>query len=599
MNELIFRPIALLPLFSAISILIMIFFYMIKAKKTWLLLSLLIFKITIFLWPLGQAIQYCSSNYETINFTIYLIHTSINFLGLAWLLFAIRFTSADGTIDCRKLVPLLILPLISYTIFLTNNYHHLYFQIVGYDPKIVISVKYGWLFWFGVIHYYGYIIAGILILTKYSFKQTGINKSQSLILAFSPAASFLVSIAFNLYNFAAKITVPSFFDLTPTFFAISMFLFSIATFKYRFLDINPGALKKTFENLHDSILLIDNFNFIVNLNLSFIKNFGVLKINTQIDLLVNQFRAVAKNTEESARILQAIESGIDNAMEMGEISFGEPLNKTYQVVIQKIDQSHKAYRGRIVTFHDITEYQRLVGELNLKNQDLSVINQRLKKHVQTLEELAIVKERNRVAREIHDKLGHTLTALIMLMKAVKIESEIDTSWSEEKLAVGITIAQKQMTELRKAIGEVLSQEPNRTDLIENIDSLIRQSANLGIEVEFAFYNRENYDKLPASSYKYRLADTVYKICKEAIANSRRHGKASQVNIILKFSLSLAKLYIIDNGKGCKKVIKGFGLTAMSDRVEDLDGIIKFSSDGESGFNIQVELPLESIKKKDS
>ncbi len=53
----------------------------------------------------------------------------------------------------------------------------------------------------------------------------------------------------------------------------------------------------------------------------------------------------------------------------------------------------------------------------------------------------------------------------------------------------------------------------------------------------------------------------------------------------------ALLYIIDNRRGCKDIIKSFGLKGMTDRVQDINGLIKFSSDGGTGFSIHVELPI--------
>ncbi len=73
----------------------------------------------------------------------------------------------------------------------------------------------------------------------------------------------------------------------------------------------------------------------------------------------------------------------------------------------------------------------------------------------------------------------------------------------------------------------------------------------------------------------------------------KHGKATESSIILKFSENIIKLFIFDNGIGCKKlcVEKGFGLQGMQQRVKVLNGDIKFGSDGKKGFNIHVEIPL--------
>lgn len=593
MQGLIFRPIALLPFFSAVSTLITIIFFLIRAKKTALLFSFLTLQVIVFLWPFGQAIQYCATNNQTVIFTVYLIHTSINFLGLAWFLFTMRFTNVSRFNDYRKVLPLFVLPLLFFLFFLTNRYHHLYFIEVCYDPKIVIQVKYGWLFWFGVLSNYGYTIAGIFILAKYAIKKTGIAKGQSLVLAFAPAASFLVSFFCNVYIFAAKITIPNFFDFTPTFFAISMLLFSVATFRYRFLNLNPGAFKRTFENLHDSILVVDNYHSIANLNDSFGHNFGHYNSSEKINSFVKRLQTAVLKSEESEKILAAIEYGIEKPVEVGKLILAEPFNKTYEVIIQTLDHQKKVYRGRIVSFHDITEYNCLLEELNRKNEALFTNNQKLNEHLKTVEELAVANERNRVSREIHDTLGHSLTLLIMLMKAAKIEAGKNPAEVKEKLTKGITIAQTELNELRASIGGLLSKNIIDMDIFESIKSLGHYMENLGVRIELSINEKEIYTKMSSSVHKFKLSDTIYKISKEAITNSLRHGNATEINIIVKFSPRKVNLYIINNGCGCRRITKGFGLSGMVERVEELNGTIKFGSDGESGFNIHVELPLDN------
>lgn len=216
----------------------------------------------------------------------------------------------------------------------------------------------------------------------------------------------------------------------------------------------------------------------------------------------------------------------------------------------------------------------------------------MNEHLKMLEELAIANERNRVAREIHDTLGHSLTLLIMLMKAAKIELANNPVSSREKLAEGIRIAQGELNELRWSISGLLSKNITDMDIIDSVHSLVQYMKSVGIHIDFSVFGKELYTQMPASIYKLKLSDTLYKVCKEAITNSLRHGNATAINIIMKFSPAKVHLFILDNGRGCPKITPGLGLTGMAGRVKDLQGVIKFGSDGETGFHIQVELPME-------
>ncbi len=584
-----FRTLALLPSLSALSILITIVFYLFRAKKSALLFSFVLSQFFMFLWPFGQAIQYLAADNQVVIFSIYVIHTSINFVGLTYLIFAIHFTSEKGTIDLKKLSFLLILPLLVYVIFLTNQYHHLYFKTVGYDPRIIISVNYGPFFWYIAIITYSYIIAGAIILAKYAATQTGFTKGQAIALIFGPILPLFLSISSTVFMFIAHIEIPEFFDLTPTFFAIPSIIYAIAVFRFRFLNIIPGALKKIFENLHDSILVVDNYHCIANLNDSFIRNFGKYSSNEHISSFLDQLKTTVVKNNESDKILNAIGYGIEKTVEMGKLNLTKPLKKTYEVIIQTLDHRKKAYRGRIITFHDVTEYNRLLEELNQKNHELFAYNQKLTGYLNTVEELAVANERNRVSRELHDTLGHSLTLLIMLMKAAKIEAVKNPPGAKEKLVEGIRVAQTELNELRTLISGLLS---NDMDIFESIGSLGLYMKNLGIHIEFSVMDKNIYSNMASSVYKFKLSDTIYKITKEAITNSLRHGSATEINIIVKFHLQKVNLFIIDNGSGCRNIVKGFGLSGMEERVNELHGTIKFGSDGESGFNIHVELPME-------
>jgi signal transduction histidine kinase len=86
---------------------------------------------------------------------------------------------------------------------------------------------------------------------------------------------------------------------------------------------------------------------------------------------------------------------------------------------------------------------------------------------------------------------------------------------------------------------------------------------------------------------------IFRVCQEALTNSLRHGKAKNVNIILRSSGNKLSLFIFDDGCGCSQIKKGFGLSGMEQRVKDLGGTLVFGSDGESGFNIRMEIPLSS------
>jgi signal transduction histidine kinase len=108
----------------------------------------------------------------------------------------------------------------------------------------------------------------------------------------------------------------------------------------------------------------------------------------------------------------------------------------------------------------------------------------------------------------------------------------------------------------------------------------------GMDIDFTY---EGFSSFVSANY----SKVIFRVCQEALTNSLRHGKAKHVNIILKLNDNKIKIFIFDDGCGSPNIKKGFGLSGMEQRVKDLDGNIVFGSDGESGFNIRLEIPIKN------
>ena len=220
------------------------------------------------------------------------------------------------------------------------------------------------------------------------------------------------------------------------------------------------------------------------------------------------------------------------------------------------------------------------------NQELKTANIKLTEYASTIEEIAVLKERNRLARDVHDTLGQTLSILITLLQVSLLSCKKDINETEEQINKAISITSNGLNELRQSISGLTSAKQTEKNLFDNLEKLINNFECSGLSVDLSVNKIElNIDN--------SCTEVIYRICQEALTNSIKHGKATKSSIILKFSENNIRLFIFDNGIGCKKlcVEKGFGLKGMQQRVNALNGDIKFGSDGEKGFNIHVELPL--------
>lgn len=216
--------------------------------------------------------------------------------------------------------------------------------------------------------------------------------------------------------------------------------------------------------------------------------------------------------------------------------------------------------------------------------ELESANGQLKEYNATVEELAVTRERNRLAGEVHDSVGHTMTVLISLIGVSALAcDQKDMGMVKQKLDEMMNIALKGHQELKRSVQGIKLETQSSSGMIQGLVSLVKDFEKTGVQVDLSMDGSES----PSASVH---SATVYRICQEALTNSLRHGKASHVNIVLRFSEEKISLYIFDNGIGCKEIKKNVGLQSMETRVREAGGKISFGSDGEQGFNISVELP---------
>ncbi|MCX7922804.1 MAG: sensor histidine kinase [Clostridia bacterium] len=256
------------------------------------------------------------------------------------------------------------------------------------------------------------------------------------------------------------------------------------------------------------------------------------------------------------------------------------LNQAWQEVKESRDEVAKWNKTLEKRVDERTE------ELRQMNEELIALNEQLRDYADTVEELAVSKERNRVARDIHDTLGHTLTMLIKKLEVSAIICKTDTDKTELELLEAADVAREGLKEVRRSISGLVPEKLERDNIITSLKSLISEfKQTSGIDIHFS---SEGMDKAISPTYR----EAIYRTCQEAMTNAVRHGKATRVVILLRHSDDKIRLSIFDNGIGCKDVHKGFGLTGMEERIAALEGNIVYgAADEDGGFNIHIEIPV--------
>lgn len=227
--------------------------------------------------------------------------------------------------------------------------------------------------------------------------------------------------------------------------------------------------------------------------------------------------------------------------------------------------------------------RRLNGELAQANEKLSVLNAQLKEYAAESERMAETRERNRLAREIHDTLGHALTGITAGADACIQMMDISPDMARKQMELIAKTARAGMNEVRRSVSALRPDALERFRLSEALAKLcseMQQTSHAEIRLNMQLADmRLSQDE----------EDAVYRIVQESVTNAIRHGHASQIDVDLTCQERRMLIVVQDNGIGCAKIEQGFGLRHMRERLRLLGGSLRVN--GTNGFRIEASIPL--------
>lgn len=240
-------------------------------------------------------------------------------------------------------------------------------------------------------------------------------------------------------------------------------------------------------------------------------------------------------------------------------------------------------------YHRMAKAEELYHKLRISEENLIKANRDLEIYADSIKELSILRERNRISREIHDSVGHSLSTIIIQLGAIEKIAEKDGLLASQMARNLNEFAKEGLEEIRIALRQLKPRKFEEYENIQVIEELTKEFTKFtGIEVNLRFT-----DEKWALNEKQAL--TIYRIVQEFLSNSLRHGKASKINIYINYNEDELILTLKDNGQGVDKLEKGLGLTNIWERVEELGGQIEYNSSVGKGFLLRVVLkPLGEL-----
>lgn len=228
-------------------------------------------------------------------------------------------------------------------------------------------------------------------------------------------------------------------------------------------------------------------------------------------------------------------------------------------------------------------------ELSKTAEDLNNSNEKLRVAYDELKEVAALEERQRIAKDIHDTAGHSITTVIMQTEAAKIAVDSNPEEAKKRIAAANLQAKHALEELRESV-HLLSGVTKDASLKEKLESIVHDSMD-GTDIAI----RYDIGDIAVGDLKARL---ILNTLKEGISNGLRHGNATAFYFELKEGDGRVNFLLSDNGKGMPagQLKEGFGLSGMHRRAESLGGTVWFETEPDEGFEIHMTLPSDTKKK---
>ena len=542
-------------IFSILFIIIINFYIYLNARKSSLLYSYLIVEGLLFIWLLSKIFKTVSPTSDIRWFFIVTQYFGNCFLGSSFFTFAHIY--AKGKLPGKKLI--ILTHLTSLFFFLavcTNPWHMLFYSYYDYYRD-----SFGPLFYLNQFYTYSIMLVGLYLCAKQFFWEFHHKRIQALILSFAVVIPFLVNIFYIFKLFKLIFGFRPLFDITPITCNISLILFVIGTFKYSFFDIITIAWRKVFNQIPEGVILFNN------------------------DLAITDINFTSETTFETSELIKATldKATLDDSF---EFMYTSSTGKHFKISWTPFYRKYRN-KGHILRFIDDTSYQKTLQTLSDKNQALMNFNEILSIQARTKQTLSIYKTRNFMGREIHDVLGHSIVLTLSILEVAKLSLKNDFMTATEKFSQAIWVMKNATHQMDNTLlNPFKTNVSTMNNLILEIKKLVHETSLLGQTIHLTIQVNDNSNEIPKP-----IGESVFRLCQEAITNAIRHGKAEKIDIILRFYSLQLEIYIIDNGLGCSKIKKGYGLIGMEERiVEDLGGELNYGS-LEGGFTVKATVPL--------
>lgn len=231
--------------------------------------------------------------------------------------------------------------------------------------------------------------------------------------------------------------------------------------------------------------------------------------------------------------------------------------------------------------------KRIIEENTKQYQLIQEQYRVLQQYAEQIEKVTLLQERNRLAQELHDTIGHHFTSVTVGLDAIAYLLETDVDRAKQKVEKLAEVSRKGLDDIRKHIHQIAPTEHDAplSSLLQQIAVNFKENTDTDVQ-----YYKEGKE-LPIS----KTIKLVFIRClQEALTNAKRHGDASSISIETLFTDSEIVLTIENNGSPIDVLQPGFGITAMKERIAQVNGNLDIFSENHRGVKLMITIPVKGV-----
>jgi PAS domain S-box-containing protein len=532
--------------------------------------------MTAVLWSLANALEMAGTDLPTKIFWANVQYLCYGLLPVGWLALALQYTGRSQWLTRRHLAWLLIVPCITLVLVWTNDFHGLMRRDVYLDtagPFPVVGKTYGPWFWIHAVYSYSLFLITIYLLLQVLRQGRRLYRGQPLVLLIS----LLLPLVWNVLYTSGLSPVPR-HDVAPAVSSLSGLVAAWGLFRYRLLDIVPVARDTIIENLDSGVIVLDAQDRVVDVNPTAEDILGCLTPQAIGRQATQVFKAWP---DLLALYHDALETRAGIVLGPGDAQ------NYYESHISPLVDRQGQLAGQVIILHDVTELTRVQAQL---------IQQQLT--------LAVLEERERIARELHDSLGQVLGYVNAQAQAVReLLSRGQTDTADEYLARMVAIAQEAHADVRDYIVSVKAGISSKRGFLSSLaQQLQRFSQNYELQTELIVP-----DGLAQEAIEPAVEAQLLRIVQEALVNVRKHAGARSVRVSLamdghELGGQVMQIVVEDDGCGFEPALlsthseQTFGLRIMRERAAGIGSSLQVHSTPGQGTKVIVRVPLSEGRR---